>query len=197
MGKKKEQKLINLKSVIEKKNNINIKIHPHISQGSINILNSKGEYNNFTNENFFYKLNESIEKEKIRKQQLYLKTLPSFQPIINNEKKHRNITPRYFNYDNNINDCKTKKNKIKNRKYIAKSVERRTKEYNDFDITKTGKRRNDSVEHWSKILFKMKNMKPNEILYHLNIMPSSAWNENTINQVNFQGNNKNIIDNFI
>ena len=43
----------------------------------------------------------------------------------------------------------------------------------------------------------MKNMKPNEILYHLNIMPSSAWNENTINQVNFQGNNKNIIDNFI
>ena len=196
-AKKKEQNLIKLKSLIEKKNNINNKKQLYFSQGSINILNSKGEYNNFTNENFFYKLNKSMEKEKIRKQQLYLKTLPSFQPIINNEKKHRNITPRYFNYDNNINNYKKKKNKIKNRKYIAKSFERRTKKYNDFDITKTGKIRNTSVEHWSKILFKMKNMKPNEILYHLNIMPSSAWNENTINQVNLQRNNKNIIHNFI
>lgn len=43
----------------------------------------------------------------------------------------------------------------------------------------------------------MKKMKPNEILYHLNIMPSSAWNENTINIVPLYGNTKNIIKNFI
>ena len=92
---------------------------------------------------------------------------------------------------------KEKKINKNKRKYISKSEKKRSNYQSNFITIKNGKKKNSSVEHWSKILLNMKKMKPNEILYHLNIMPSSAWNENTINIVPLYGNTKNIIKNFI
>ena len=204
--KKKQRNLIKSRSYFEKeRKTLENLFHPQISQGSINILNSMGKYNNTTNtfsrNKFFEKLNNSIEIQKKKKQQIYLKTLPSFQPVISNNYKYKNIIPRYFNFVNDNGNIKVlnKEKKInKNkRKYISKSEKKRSNYQSNFITIKNGKKKNSSVEHWSKILLNMKKMKPNEILYHLNIMPSSAWNENTINIVPLYGNTKNIIKNFI
>ncbi len=203
-AKKKQRNLIRSRSYFEKeRNSLENLFHPQLSQGSINILNSMGEYNNTTNsfsrDKFFEKLNNSIEKQKKKKEQLYLKTLPSFHPIINNNYKYKNIIPRYFNFikDNNNKINKRKTIEKKKRKYISKSVNKINNSESNLNIIKNNKKRNSSTGHWSNILLNMKKMKPNEILYHLNIMPSSAWNENTVNSVPLYGNTKNIIKYFI
>ena len=203
-AKKKQRNLIRSRSYFEKeRNSLENLFHPQLSQGSINILNSMGEYNNTTNsfsrDKFFEKLNNSIEKQKKKKEQLYLKTLPSFHPIINNNYKYKNIIPRYFNFikDNNNKINKRKTIEKKKRKYISKSVNKINNSERNLNIIKNNKKLNSSTGHWSNILLNMKKMKPNEILYHLNIMPSSAWNENTVNSVPLYGNTKNIIKYFI
>ncbi len=80
-AKKKQRNLIRSRSYFEKeRNSLENLFHPQLSQGSINILNSMGEYNNTTNsfsrDKFFEKLNNSIEKQKKKKTKLYIKTLP-------------------------------------------------------------------------------------------------------------------------
>ena len=195
-AKKRQRNLVRSRSYFEKERNTSDNLfHPQISQGSINILNSMGEYNNTTNtfsrDKFFEKLNNSIEKQKKKKEQLYLKTLPSFHPIINNNYKYKNIIPRYFNFikDNNNKINKRKTIEKKKRKYISKSVNKINNSESNLNIIKNNKKRNSSTGHWSNILLNMKKMKPNEILYH--------WNENTVNSVPLYGNTKNIIKNFI
>ena len=162
-----------------------------------------GEYNNTTNTfsryKFFERINNSIEKQKRKKKQLYLKTLPSFHPVINNNYKYQNIISRYYNFvnDDNNNVNKGETTKKKNRKFISKSDNKINRYKRNLNIIQNDKIKNSSSEHWSNTLLNMKKMKPKEILYHLNIMPSSAWNENTVNSVPLYGNTKNIIKNFI
>ncbi len=203
-AKKKQRNLIRSRSYFEKeRNSLENLFHPQLSQGSINILNSMGEYNNTTNsfsrDKFFEKLNNSIEKQKKKKEQLYLKTLPSFHPVINNNYKYQNIISRYYNFvnDDNNNVNKGETIKKKNRKFISKSDNKINKYKRNLNIVQNDKIKNSSSEHWSNTLLNMKKMKPKEILYHLNIMPSSAWNENTVNSVPLYGNTKNIIKHFI
>ena len=203
-AKKRKRNLVRSRSYFEKERNTSDNLfHPQISQGSINILNSMGEYNNTTNafsrNKFFERINNSIEKQKRKKKQLYLKTLPSFHPVINNNYKYQNIISRYYNFvnDDNNNVNKGETIKKKNRKFISKSDNKINKYKRNLNIVQNDKIKNSSSEHWSNTLLNMKKMKPKEILYHLNIMPSSAWNENTVNSVPLYGNTKNIIKNFI
>ena len=202
--KKKQRNLIKSRSYFEKeRKTLENLFHPQISQGSINILNSMGKYNNTTNtfsrNKFFERINNSIEKQKRKKKQLYLKTLPSFHPVINNNYKYQNIISRYYNFvnDDNNNVNKGETIKKKNRKFISKSDNKINKYKRNLNIVQNDKIKNSSSEHWSNTLLNMKKMKPKEILYHLNIMPSSAWNENTVNSVPLYGNTKNIIKYFI
>ena len=68
-------------------------------------------------------------------------------------------------------------------------------------IMKIGKiRKSESVDHWSTLLLKMKSFKKEktiDLLYHLNIMRSTAWNENGVNAVPLKGESKNIIKAFL
>ena len=148
-AKKKQRNLIRSRSYFEKeRNSLENLFHPQLSQGSINILNSMGEYNNTTNtfsrDKFFEKLNNSIEKQKKKKEQIYLKTLPSFHPIINNNYKYKNIIPRYFNFikDNNNKINKRKTIEKKKRKYISKSVNKISDSESNLNIIKNNKKRN-------------------------------------------------------
>ena len=64
-AKKRQRNLVRSRSYFEKERNTSDNLfHPQISQGSINILNSMGEYNNTTNtfsrNKFFEKINNSI-----------------------------------------------------------------------------------------------------------------------------------------
>ena len=94
-----------------------------------------------------------------------------------------------------LEDEKNKKKKKKN-----KSVDRRKKN-NNIDIMEIGKiKKSESVDHWSTSLMKMKPKKDKILtdnLYHLNIMPSTAWNENGVNAVPLKGESKNIIKAFL
>ena len=61
------------------------------------------------------------------------------------------------------------------------------KEYNYYKIKKEKEK-----YHWRNSLLKMKPLylEPNDVTYHLNIMQTSAWNDNYVNKITFDGNKK-------
>ena len=100
----------------------------------------------------------------------------------------------------NLMKKKLEEEKNKKKKKKSKSVDRRAKN-NTIDIMQIGKiKKSESVDHWSTSLMKMKPSKKEKTvdsLYHLNIMPSTSWNENDVNAVPLRGESKNIIKAFL
>lgn len=201
---------------INNKDLIECKFHPELSEGSLEIIRTINYKNNINekknNESIYEKLyKEKDEKEKKRKL-IIEKNLPSFKPYINQNPKYKKIAAKFLNkgtYSYNIKMQENKENimkkkledeKNKKKKKKNKSVDRRTKK-NNIDIMEIGKiKKSESVDHWSTSLMKMKPKKDKILtdnLYHLNIMPSTAWNENGVNAVPLKGESKNIIKAFL
>ena len=201
---------------INNKDLIECKFHPELSEGSLEIIRTINYKNNINekknNESIYEKLyKEKDEKEKKRKL-IIEKNLPSFKPYINQNPKYKKIAAKFINkgtYSYNIKMQENKENimkkkledeKNKKKKKKNKSVDRRTKK-NNIDIMEIGKiKKSESVDHWSTSLMKMKPKKDKILtdnLYHLNIMPSTAWNENGVNAVPLKGESKNIIKAFL
>jgi len=201
---------------INNKDLIECKFHPELSEGSLEIIRTINYKNNINekknNESIYEKLyKEKDEKEKKRKL-IIEKNLPSFKPYINQNPKYKKIAAKFINkgtYSYNIKMQENKENimkkkledeKNKKKKKKNKSVDRRKKN-NNIDIMEIGKiKKSESVDHWSTSLMKMKPKKDKILtdnLYHLNIMPSTAWNENGVNAVPLKGESKNIIKAFL
>ena len=201
---------------INNKDLIECKFHPELSEGSLEIIRTINDKNNINekknNESIYEKLyKEKDEKEKKRKL-IIEKNLPSFKPYINQNPKYKKIAAKFINkgtYSYNIKMQENKENimkkkledeKNKKKKKKNKSVDRRKKN-NNIDIMEIGKiKKSESVDHWSTSLMKMKPKKDKILtdnLYHLNIMPSTAWNENGVNAVPLKGESKNIIKAFL
>jgi hypothetical protein len=201
---------------INNKDLIECKFHPELSECSLEIIRTINYKNNINekknNESIYEKLyKEKDEKEKKRKL-IIEKNLPSFKPYINQNPKYKKIAAKFINkgtYSYNIKMQENKENimkkkledeKNKKKKKKNKSVDRRKKN-NNIDIMEIGKiKKSESVDHWSTSLMKMKPKKDKILtdnLYHLNIMPSAAWNENGVNPVPLKGESKNIIKAFL
>lgn len=198
-------------------NNINLKectFHPELSEGSLDILDTINYFEFMNgkkkNESIFNKLYNEMFEKKEKIERIKKKNLPSFKPYTNQNIKYKKIAAKFINkgtYSYNIkieeNKEKIEKKKLlekKGKKRRIKSLDRRKKE-DKIDIMKIGKiRKSESVDHWSTLLLKMKSFKKEktiDLLYHLNIMRSTAWNENGVNAVPLKGESKNIIKAFL
>ena len=105
---------------------------------------------------------------------------------INNSFDNKNIKKKpvsnSFDDKNSMNHRKKKQNK---RSSFLECAD--IKEYNYYKIKKEKEK-----FHWRNSLLKMKPLylEPNDTTYHLNIMQASAWNDNYINKITFDGNKK-------
>ena len=218
--KKNIDRINSLKTVESEKKNF----HPHLSQGTIKIFEDKEKNmeNNLTNDtdgDFYYR-NTNTGYEKLytdmyeidkKKTLLYQKSLPTFIPQTNPNKK--NIHSKYFNEKNYI----TKKNNNENnitfslKKKLHKksnSVDNNMIKSNNFQMffndeltssnifTRDGNEEN--IERWTHALLNLKNDgEENERIYHLNIMPTCPWNENAINEIKMCGHARDIVKKFL
>ena len=195
--------------------------HPHISQGSIEIINAKNETNenyrrhntdDYNNNYYYYADNDiyNINNGKnvydrlyeeniiyeIRKNENRNKLLCSFQPFTNRN-KYKEIQPKYNEIKGNKMIIKKRRNKkkmsiIKENKSVE--INRKKDEENDD--------KKEINEPWTNTLFKLKkdksqNYKDKDISYRLNIRQASAWNENDINIVPYRGESREIVKYFI
>ena len=172
-----------------------------MSQGSLNILkrNKQNHLNKSASvylNNLHTKTNEMLLQRTMHK----LESTHSFIPSINNNRKYVNVKPRYFRnlniYINNGNCDNQKKMKVKQR-----SVD---KVYSQSDKMEKGcSKKITCCEHWSTALLRMgksksvDNLIPSELLYKLNIMQASAWNENDVNNIPYKGQSKSILRTFL
>ena len=205
----------NIKGI--KENNKENYFHPHISQGSIEIINAKNEanelnrrlqgteYNNndtYTN-NFNYnkkvydRLYEDNALYEIRKNDYLNKEMCSFQPFTN-KNKYRQIQPKYYDINTNrLSKKKTKKYKKKQK--LNKSVE--VIRNNEAEIKDKNSNRNKKEinEPWTNTLLKLNKIKNinDDRTYRLNIRQASAWNQNDINTVPYRGRSLDIVKLFI
>jgi hypothetical protein len=219
--KKNIDRINSLKTVENEKKNL----HPHLSQGTIKIFEDKEknmEYNltNDTDGDFYYRnMNTGYEKlytdmyeiDK-KKTLLYQKSLPSFIPQTNPNKK--NIRSKYFNEKNYI--TKKLNNNINTSFFFRKKLHKKSNSVDNNNVIKsndfqmflndeltnsnifTKERNEESIEHWTHALLKIKNTnEENERLYHLNIMPTCPWNENAINEIKMCGHARDIVKKFI
>ena len=192
--------------------------HPHISRGSVEIINAKNEANELNRQfqgteynNFFYVDNDTYTNNfnyhksvydrlyednvlyEIRKNDYLNKTMYSFQPFTN-KNKYRQIQPKY----NDINTNRQFKKKTRNYKNGQKG--NRSVEYtrnNENEIGKNGKK--DVNDHWINTLLKLKNGNNSydDFTYRLNIRQASAWNQNHVNNVPYRGRSLEIVKFFI
>lgn len=188
--------------------------HPELSLGSLDIIDTINYFESMNgkknNESIFNKLyNEMYEKQK-KIEKIKKKNIPTFKPYFNKNEKYKKIAAKFINKGTYSYNIKTEeiKEKIEKKKLEEKrkkkrkirSMDRRKKE-TKIDIMEIGKiRKSESVDHWSTSLMKMKPRKDKNLtdnLYHLNIMPSTAWNENGVNAVPLKGESKNIIKAFL
>ena len=192
------------------------RFHPELSEGSLEIIETINYNNNMNgktkNESIYEKLYNEKDKKKKKVDLLIKQNIPSFKPYINKNPKYKKIASKFINkgtYSYNVKMQENKENimkkkledeKKKKKKKQSKSVDRRAKN-NTIDIMQIGKiKTSESVDHWSTSLMKMKPRKDKNLtdnLYHLNIMPSAAWNENGVNPVPLKGESKNIIKAFL
>ena len=220
--KKRKEKDNIFKNYLLEINNKDLKecrFHPQLSEGSLEIIDTINYNNNINgkkgNESIYEKLYNEKDIKKKQLDSLIKKNLPSFKPYVNKNPKYKKIAAKFLNkgtysynikmQDNKENIMKKKleeenKKKKKKKKKKSKSVDRRAKN-NTIDIMQIGKiKKSESVDHWSTSLMKMKPKKDKILtdnLYHLNIMPSAAWNENGVNPVPLKGESKNIIKAFL
>ena len=156
---------------------------------------------NHNNDDVYKRLYENNQKNENKKYEFLNKYLLNFIPITN-KTKYKKILPKYKDIDNNIsyrNKKKPKKKKrnkstdIQHKKYIYnKRRKNLNSERNNF-------KKADSInEPWFNYLVKLRNNKKSlDHSYRLNIRQSSAWNENDINIVPFQGKSKEIVKLFL
>ena len=217
--KKRKEKDNIFKNYLLEINNKDLKecrFHPQLSEGSLEIIDTINYNNNINgkkgNESIYEKLYNEKDIKKKQLDSLIKKNLPSFKPYVNKNPKYKKIAAKFLNkgtYSYNIKMQDNKENlmkkkleedKNKKKKKKSKSVDRRAKN-NTIDIMQIGKiKKSESVDHWSTSLMKMKPKKDKILtdnLYHLNIMPSAAWNENGVNPVPLKGESKNIIKAFL
>ena len=217
--KKRKEKDNIFKNYLLEINNKDLKecrFHPQLSEGSLEIIDTINYNNNINgkkgNESIYEKLYNEKDIKKKQLDSLIKKNLPSFKPYVNKNPKYKKIAAKFLNkgtysynikmQDNkeNIMKKKLEEEKNKKKKKKSKSVDRRAKN-NTIDIMQIGKiKKSESVDHWSTSLMKMKPKKDKILtdnLYHLNIMPSAAWNENGVNPVPLKGESKNIIKAFL
>ena len=192
--------------------------HPHISQGSIEIINAKNETNenyrrhntdDYNNNNYYYADNDvyninngknvydRLYEENIiyemKKNENRNKLLCSFQPFTNRN-KYKEIQPKYNEIKGNKKIIKKRRNK-KNMNIIK---ENKSVEINKKDVINSNKAKIN--EPWTNTLFKLKKNKSEiieDISYRLNIRQASAWNENDINIVPYRGESREIVKYFI
>ena len=217
--KKRKEKDNIFKNYLLEINNKDLKecrFHPQLSEGSLEIIDTINYNNNINgkkgNESIYEKLYNEKDIKKKQLDSLIKKNLPSFKPYVNKNPKYKKIAAKFLNkgtYSYNIKMQDNKENIMKKKleeenkkkkKKKSKSVDRRAKN-NTIDIMQIGKiKKSESVDHWSTSLMKMKPKKDKILtdnLYHLNIMPSAAWNENGVNPVPLKGESKNIIKAFL
>ncbi len=217
--KKRKEKENIFKNYLLEINNKDLKecrFHPQLSEGSLEIIDTINYNNNINgkkgNESIYEKLYNEKDIKKKQLDSLIKKNLPSFKPYVNKNPKYKKIAAKFLNkgtYSYNIKMQDNKENIMKKKleeenkkkkKKKSKSVDRRAKN-NTIDIMQIGKiKKSESVDHWSTSLMKMKPKKDKILtdnLYHLNIMPSAAWNENGVNPVPLKGESKNIIKAFL
>ena len=217
--KKRKEKDNIFKNYLLEINNKDLKecrFHPQLSEGSLEIIDTINYNNNINgkkgNESIYEKLYNEKDIKKKQLDSLIKKNLPSFKPYVNKNPKYKKIAAKFLNkgtYSYNIKMQDNKENIMKKKleeenkkkkKKKSKSVDRRAKN-NTIDIMQIGKiKKSESVDHWSTSLMKMKPRKDKNLtdnLYHLNIMPSAAWNENGVNPVPLKGESKNIIKAFL
>lgn len=163
-----------------------------MSQGSLNIL-KRNKLNKSASVYLHTKTNEMLLQRTMNK----LESTYSFIPAVNNNRKYVNVKPRYFNNLNiYINNANKKKMKVKQR-----SVDKVYSQRNKIDTGCTKK--SNTSEHWSTTLLRMGKSKsvdhliPHELLYKLNIMHASAWNDNDVNNVPYKGQSKSILRMFL
>jgi hypothetical protein len=163
-----------------------------MSQGSLNIL-KRNKLNKSASVYLHTKTNEMLLQRTMNK----LESTYSFIPAVNNNRKYVNVKPRYFNNLNiYINNANKKKMKVKQR-----SVDKVYSQRNKIDTGCTKK--SNTCEHWSTTLLRMGKSKsvdhliPHELLYKLNIMHASAWNDNDVNNVPYKGQSKSILRMFL
>jgi len=120
----------------------------------------------------------------------------------NSDLDEKNKIKNKLNINNSLNNKNKKKKSIcksfedKNLRNHRKKKENKRisflecadiKEYNYYKIKKEKEK-----FHWRNSLLKMKllYLEPNDVTYHLNIMQTSAWNDNYINKITFDENKK-------
>ena len=199
--------------------------HPHISQGSIEIISAKNEANEYNKQfqgtkqgNLFYidndntytnnlnfgksvydRLYEDNALNEIRKNDYINKSICSFQPFTN-KNKYKQIQSKYYDINNTKRPDKKKLRNYKNKPKLNKSVE--VVKNNDADINdKIHKINKKQInEPWTNTLLKIKNKKNSNVddnCYRLNIRQASAWNENDVNTVPYRGGSLEIVKFFI
>jgi hypothetical protein len=195
VNKRNRERYETLLSLDNNKNQMN---KLQMSQGSLNILkrNKQNQLNKSASvylNNLHTKTNEMLLQRTMHK----LESTYSFIPAVNNNRKYVNVKPRYFNNLNiYINNANKKKMKVKQR-----SVDKVYSQRNKIEIGCTKK--SNTCEHWSTTLLRMGKSKsvdhliPHELLYKLNIMHASAWNDNDVNNVPYKGQSKSILRMFL
>jgi hypothetical protein len=198
--------------------------HPHISQGSIEIINAKNEANEYNKQfqgtkqgNLFYidndnytnslnfgksvydRLYEDNALNEIRKNDYINKSICSFQPFTN-KNKYKQIQSKYNDINNTKRPDKKNLRNYKNKPRLNKSVE--VVKNNDADINdKIHKINKKQInEPWTNTLLKINNKKnsnDDDNCYRLNIRQASAWNENDVNTVPYRGGSLEIVKFFI
>ena len=174
-----------------------------MSQGSLNILqrNKQNRLNKSASVylNTFDKLHTKPNEMLLQRTMYKLESTHSFVPAINNNRKYVNVKPRYFrNLNMYINNSNSDKRKMKVKQRSVDKV------HSQRDQMEKGcTQRMNGCEHWSTTLLKMgksksvDNLIPNELLYKLNIMQASAWNENDVNNIPYKGKSKSILRAFL
>lgn len=118
------------------------------------------------------------------KRELMIKeTNPSFTPKLNrNRSETSKLYPNYI-------PLHPKKNKAKSN-FSCKKI--KTHSVDESSIKKEMK---PKIEHWSSLLLNLRDnyKNDNENMYRINIYPSGAWNENSMNNVNMNSQTKKII----
>ncbi len=111
-----------------------------------------------------------------------IKNKLSINNSFDNKKKKKKSICKSFDDKNYKNHRKKKQNK---RSSFLECDD--IKEYNYYKIKKEKEK-----FHWRNSLLKMKPLylEPNDATYHLNIMQTSAWNDNYVNKIIFDGNKK-------
>lgn len=194
--------------------------HPHISQGSIEIINAKNEVNELNRiyqgtefNNYFYVDNETYTNNfnydksvydrlyednfllGLRKNDYQSKSMYSFRPFIN-KNKYRQIQSKYA-YTNRPYKKQTRNYKKKPKRNKSVDVMRKIEpEVNEKNRSVEKKEIN---EPWSNTLLKLKRNydEISDITYRINIRQTSAWNENDLNTVPYRGRSLEIVKLFI